>query len=184
MDASHPVPVEEWRPTGGWPGYEVSDLGRVRRAVRGPGARVGYVLKPYPTHNGYLRVKLRRAGKSRNGRVHVLVCEAFHGPRPPDMEVRHLDGTKTNNTVGNLCWGTKVENALDARAHGTISLGAQRWNAKLSEQDVLNIRARYAESQTGRGRVPAGFWDPYVAVFDVSRSTLHQAATRRGWKHI
>lgn len=35
------------------------------------------------------------------------------------MEVRHLDGIKFHNWVGNLAWGTKSENEQDKLRHGT-----------------------------------------------------------------
>lgn len=44
--------------------------------------------------------------------VHILVAEAFLGPRPGGMEeCRHLDGDKLNNRADNLRWGTRPGNA-------------------------------------------------------------------------
>src|SRR3954471_12833196 len=97
-----PESIEEWRPVPGWP-YAVSSLGRVRRTERGPkGARVGRILKRIVNRDGYAYVTLCRARAIghetwRRG-VYVLVCEAFHGPKPPPspgaarMQVRHLNG--------------------------------------------------------------------------------------------
>src|SRR5690606_38480338 len=50
---------------------------------------------------------------------HVLVAEAFIGPRPEGAECLHGDGDHTNNMVSNLRWGTKSENQLDSVRHGT-----------------------------------------------------------------
>jgi hypothetical protein len=47
------------------------------------------------------------------------VAEAFHGPRPVGLEVRHLDGDSLNNAASNLRYGTRTENLLDAVEHGT-----------------------------------------------------------------
>jgi HNH endonuclease len=50
--------------------------------------------------------------------VHLVVCEAFYGPRPDGMVVRHLDGNSFNNIPSNLCWGTREENVQDDLRHG------------------------------------------------------------------
>lgn len=45
---------------------------------------------------------------------------AFYGPMPaPNMEVRHLNGKRSENNISNLAWGSKSQNALDRNAHGT-----------------------------------------------------------------
>lgn len=68
----------------------------------------------------YLQTTIWKSGKYRTRRVHVLVCEAFHGPAQlPGMEVRHLDDNPLNNRVGNLAWGTRVDNMQDSIRNGT-----------------------------------------------------------------
>lgn len=69
---------------------------------------------------GYLKVRLTHGDVRRKYFAHVLVCTAFHGPKPsPGHECRHLDGSRTHNKPGNLQWGTRSENALDRVRHGT-----------------------------------------------------------------
>lgn len=98
----------------------VSDRGNVKRVA--PAFRHPHVgqLKPFldPT-TGYLKVRLHRLGMRPTRPVHVLVCVAFHGPRPAKADVRHCDGDKFNNAATNLTWGSRRENNLDAVAHGT-----------------------------------------------------------------
>jgi hypothetical protein len=113
---------ETWRPVLGYEGfYEVSSLGRIHSLLRMTtcGPRGGGMLRPTPAGEGYLSVQLCREGKTRRRYVHMLACEAFHGPRPDGAEVRHLDGDMLNNAAGNLAWGTKSENAQDSIRHGT-----------------------------------------------------------------
>ncbi len=46
-----------------------------------------------------------------NLKVHQLVCEAFHGPKPFDKAVViNLDENGLNNIPENLKWGTQREN--------------------------------------------------------------------------
>jgi hypothetical protein len=81
--------------------------------------RSGRLLAPWIL-GGYLRVRLY-GGPERieTRRVHVIVLEAFVGPRPEGMQCCHGDGDRTNNILSNLRWGTAQENAFDAVAHGS-----------------------------------------------------------------
>lgn len=121
---------EEWRPVAGASGYEVSNLGRVRSLDRYRTRRLasghlskpwfvrGRMLKPQEMKLGYLAVWIYTDG-GRLRKVHALVTEAFHGPRPtPESVIRHMDGNPGNNTVENLRWGTPSENSLDRVRHG------------------------------------------------------------------
>jgi hypothetical protein len=105
--------------------YEVSSLGRVRR--RRPdwqGKYQGRLLRP-ASSRGYLRVTLCLGDGSKVTRqVHRLVCEAFHGPCPPDKDqCAHRDGSRDNNVPDNLYWATGIENAADRERHGRTPRG-------------------------------------------------------------
>lgn len=110
--------TEEWRPVVGYEGnYEVSDWGRIRSIRR---RRVKGGLKKTRLNNrGYLVTGLYWMGRERTRHVHALVMEAFVGPRPAGIEVRHLDGDPTNAALTNLAYGTSAENKLDQVRHGT-----------------------------------------------------------------
>jgi hypothetical protein len=135
-----------WRPVVGYEGhYEVSDAGRVRSLKRG---RVA-LLKYRVSTKGYPFVQLYLNGKQITRYVHALVAEAFNGPRPDGLEVRHLDGDNTNNVPSNLTYGTHAENIQDAIRHGTF-VGLRRkpackWGHEWTPQNTY-IRA----SPTGR----------------------------------
>ncbi|RYC10137.1 HNH endonuclease signature motif containing protein [Ciceribacter ferrooxidans] len=49
--------------------------------------------------------------KGKTYKVHQLVCEGFHGPRPhADSICIHGDENSANNRPSNLKWGTQKEN--------------------------------------------------------------------------
>lgn len=49
--------------------------------------------------------------KQKTTKVHRLICEAFHGPKPFDgAVVMHMDENPANNRPSNLKWGTQQEN--------------------------------------------------------------------------
>lgn len=114
------LPGEEWRPVPGWPGYEVSSLGRVY-SIRRPGAtRSGRILKQGIQPSGHPYLGLCRSGVPQRFYVHQVVALGFLGPKPEGMrEIRHLDGNPANNVPSNLKWGTRSENLYDKVRHGT-----------------------------------------------------------------
>lgn len=163
---------EEWRPVEGWP-FEVSSLGRVRRTRRGKGCK-NPILKCGIDCWGYRRVTLRDKPRMWQGHVHILVCEAFHGPRPPAHEAAHWDGDKLNNVPDNLRWATSAENHDDMIRHGHSARGKRHHNTKLDEQAVREIRALLAEGYTST-QIHRRF------NFGVSRSAILGIQQRRNW---
>lgn len=149
---------EVWKPVVGFEGaYEVSDQGRVRSLDRvveaqnrwGSTTRYvkrGRVLRPLTNHarGGYRYANLRVDGQQSLRRVSVLVAAAFLGPRPEGQQVRHKNGVASDDRLSNLVYGTPAENAADKLLHGTHHRGERHPRAKLSEADVLSIRASSA----------------------------------------
>lgn len=115
-----------WLPVLGFEGfYEVSEQGGVRSVARqvvdsrGRLRRLKSRVLSARVHDGYPYVHLSRGAIGVSRAVHVLLAEAFLGPRPVGHEVRHSDGNRSNCTVGNLAWGTPSENQRDRENHGT-----------------------------------------------------------------
>lgn len=104
---------EEWRSIPGFPPYEASDLGRIRRAD------TGRVRTLTTGARGYAQVNLSNGRETATQKVHVLVAATFHGPRPNGLVIRHMDGVALNNRADNLAYGTQGDNRLDAVVHGT-----------------------------------------------------------------
>lgn len=98
--------------------YEVSDLGRVRRAKPGRGTQVGKILKPRPQKSGYVQVGPWIRGIQKSSYIHKLVAVAFLGPCPEDKEVNHSNGDKHNNAVTNLEYVTHLDNSHHAFRNG------------------------------------------------------------------
>jgi hypothetical protein len=131
--------------------------------------RRGLILDPRIDKDGYLR-----AGRHL---VHRVICETFHGPCPfPEAEVRHLDGNKLNNSPSNLAWGTHAENEADKIQHGTSSQGETNPSAKLTEQQVREIRERHA--------VSGGSFAALARDYGVTGRQIGQIVRRKQWKHI
>lgn len=161
--------AEEWRQIAGYPGYLVSSHGRVVSTRRWRGQTNRELVGALTQHN-YRSVQLCRQGdRPKRHLVHVLVAEAFLGPRPVDMpHTRHLDGDPLNNAVWNLLFGTASENAHDRVQHGTHNM-ARRTHCPLGHA--------YTEANTYR---PAGRADRRACrTCRRERSRAHKTATRR-----
>jgi hypothetical protein len=130
---------EVWKDAVGYPGYEVSSLGRVRQ--------VRYLtLSPPIPKASYPRTSLHLGPhKNKTVKVHHLVAEAFLGPRPAGYEVDHLDFNHTNNRADNLEYVTNEENTRRAVAAGLMGRKPHHKNKgqfhhKLTAEQVAEIR--------------------------------------------
>ncbi|BDM70577.1 hypothetical protein HEK616_40640 [Streptomyces nigrescens] len=152
------VPIE------GFPGYVVSSDGD----VYGPRKK----LSAHPNRGGYLQVGLYNRGARHRRRVHTLVAEAFHGPRPaPDFDVDHVNRVRDDNRASNLRWRL----AADNRRYGGGGKGVDNANSRLAEADVREIRRRAAlgETCTDLGRN-----------FGVTKTMVSFIVRRKSWSHI
>jgi len=173
------MPTEEWRPIPGWP-YEASNRGRVRRSTPYRSTHVGRILRPKTDRYGYLCVRLC-SGIQKDFPVHTLVLLAFVGPPPhPSMQTRHLDGVQTNNTPDNLAWGTPQENIDDRARHG-------RWHppsAKLTAEQVTEMRALHLAATRGRSRAPRGTIPRLAARFNISAAQVENILYGVSWQSV
>jgi hypothetical protein len=104
-------------------------LFRNGRPVRGSRHKCGYISISLTGDSGHRKRSMRA----------TWICQAFHGPRPDRGVCRHLDGSRTNDAASNLAWGTQKDNLADAISHGTVPLGEQARNAKLSEAQAREV---------------------------------------------
>ena len=143
---------EIWKAVPGYEGaYEVSDSGRVRsldRVVTSGHTRRGKILKGSINRNrgGYRLITLSWASTTRTFGVHQLVLWAFIGPTPPGLQVRHVDGDVTNNTLRNLEYGTVSENAYDRVRHGTHPLASKSHCIRGHELKLPNLTGESVRS--------------------------------------
>lgn len=168
---------EEWRPVQGFEFYEVSNLGHIRSwARRGAAlkrARKPHHLKLERLASGHLRAQLRRNHVDRRTCIHVLVAEAFIGPKPETAHLcRHLDGDPTNNHVENLAWGTFKDNEADKKRHGRSLIGERHHQAILTAD---NVRAIRLSSETGVA---------LATRYGVSPSAICLVRKGRNWSHV
>lgn len=180
--------TEEWRSVPDFDGlYEVSSLGRVRSltrteiymragdSVQSVRRRKGALKSQRLDKDGYRIVNLYRDGQHFTGKVHILVCSAFHGPRPDGHEAAHGNGVCTDNRKENLRWARQADNIEDRDRHGTTARGERIVQSKLSGEAIADIRRR----RTGGERVAA-----IAADCGVSIGTIYHVLQGRTWRHV
>lgn len=123
----------------GYDDYEVSDDGRIRSLKFGKVKEIA--LKRNKKQTSYWNASLYKAGKVKTKAIHLLVAEAFRGPRPSlDHEACHDDGDIENNSLTNILWKTRLENAADQARHGTIAIGERHGRSKLTMAQASEIK--------------------------------------------
>lgn len=132
----------------------------------------------WPFHvdkDGYGLIYGARAKKGTVSRVHVIACEQINGPRPyRGAQVRHGPcRTPACFNPRHLSWGTGQQNQDDRVRDGTAPVGVGNPRHKLTEAEVLAIRA---EPGTPRAEL--------VARYKVSKSLVSQIRARKIWTHI
>lgn len=173
---------EEWKDIPDYEGlYQVSNFGRVRSCDRviffpNGGSRYmkGSIMKLH-VRGLYLRVGLVFGGKQCKFSVHKLVADAFVDGYFEGAQVNHIDGDKFNNNASNLEFCTASQNVFHAYDTGLSPFGSDRWNAKLSEADVLDIRRM----------IDSGHTQVSVAqMFSVSRRAVRAIIGGKTWTRV
>lgn len=169
--------TEEWRPVVGYEGlYEVSSIGRVKSLPRtrwtGTGWRTTRERILTPKNDTYPSVSLSRLGDPRTIRIHVLLLEAFVGPRPVGAQACHGDGDKWNCRLDNLRWDSTSANHQDRVLHGASNRGERSGTARLTRQRVAEIRARHSAGEPQRSLASA---------FGVHPSTISHLVHGKSW---
>jgi hypothetical protein len=171
-----------WKPVVGYEGlYEVSDQGEVRApdkvtSTKGGGSyrRPGRSIAQ--SKGRYLSVCLYKDGRKSTKLVHLLVAEAFLGPRPsPHYVVCHGPGGQHDNSVGNLRYDTQTKNLADREAVGSVPRGESHGRAVLTADQVLFIR-----SEMSKGASSAAL----AREFGVSPDLPWKIYKRLLWKHL
>lgn len=174
---------EIWKDVVGFESsYEVSSLGRVRSKTRliidRKSKRVfkGKILSPGVQSNNYLGVHLYANSKSTSRLIHHLVAEAFIGKRPDRMDVDHINGDRTNNSIVNLRYLALEKNRsckyFSANPKRPIRKGKE---TRLTPELVIALRLA---KQRGENITQ------YAKELDVAPSTVFHAADGRSWQSV
>ena len=151
--------------------YRVSNYGEVQGS-RGK-------LTPRLDKDGYLVITVGNAKGGKTAKVHRLVAQLFI-PNPNNLpEVNHKDRNRANPTMDNLEWTTHKENVSHSAKRGAyaeIQLGSVNNRARLSEDDVIDIRRLFDNGIMSQKELSVAY--------NVGWSTIHNIVFRLTWTHI
>lgn len=169
--------MEQWKDVEGYPGYKVSDHGRLfgkrGKVIRGARDKDGYAIICVNT----------RTPQVKTLKIHRLITEAFIGPIPEGMHVNHKNGIKDDNRVENLEIVTPQENTLHGfrvlgrKMHNIRAKGERHHNSILTEDDVRQIRTLAANGVSAYRMFKE-------RMFPVSIPVLDGIIKRKGWRHV
>lgn len=110
--------TEEWADAPGWPGYRISNLGRVYSVPRRCAVRDGTRSVPgrfltITRHHDRMTVRLSCQGVASRVALKDLVAKAFLAEARPSPRYRlaHRDGDPENCAARNLFWQRRGEAA-------------------------------------------------------------------------
>ena len=141
--------------------------------VRGPDEC--WTWQAASTTRGYGIYTRGKLGK-RRVYAHRYVYEMLVGPILDGMFCMHKCDNPSCVNPKHLTVGTCSDNLRDMVMKGRSSRGEKRWCAKLTEDDVRAIRARYATGKVSTYRLA----DEYGA----SQSAIQLVVHHKTWKHV
>lgn len=141
--------TEVWKDIKDFPGYQVSNLGRVRThnkvtsSARYPVRHwKDRILKQKIGKDYCCRVSLWKDGVEKTVLVHRLVANAFCGEKMhTTLTVNHKDGNRLNNNFENLEWVTRRENIQYGYEHGQYPQNRQIIEDVKGEYLIFNSMA-------------------------------------------
>lgn len=170
--------MEQWKEAHDYPGYYVSNLGKVKTSS-------GRVLKT-ALRNGYPALTLKLPdGTKKTEYVHRLVAVAFVDNPNSKPCVNHIDADRQNNDYKNLEWCTKQENT-----NWMIKLGRNKrtasWIKHLNEGlEKMRKPVRATNLTTGEVRLYSGVnmtrYDGFSPGL-VSANCNHKSEHHKGWR--
>jgi hypothetical protein len=148
--------------------YMVSDTGVIKNGETN--RELSYTIN----EGGYACVTLYDPFKH-TARVHVVVAKTFVENTLSKLCVNHKDGNKLNNNINNLEWLTHSENTQHAYDTGLKSKGEDVSWAKLTEEDVIDIKNMFVNNISVK---------EIAEYYEVSVPTISQIKQGESWKHV
>ena len=125
------------------------------------------------SNTGYAKITINKTSYT----VHRLICERVHGSAPgPLYEAAHTCGRGADGCINphHLAWKTRQENEDDKIVHGTRLRGEQIPWSKLTDTDVVKLRALW----------PSLTYEELGLLFGVSFGTVGRIVRREIWTHV
>lgn len=164
--------IEQWKDIPDYNGvYKASTLGRIKSSMPHNGTNER-ILKQTQTRKGYLGCGLYKNKKRSSFLVHRIVAETYISNPFNLPEVNHKKGIKTDNRPCAIEWSSHDDNIVHAVEHSLIQKGEIHHKAKLTEKDVLEIRASNLMQKE------------LAVIYKISRQSISGIKKGIYWTHI
>lgn len=109
-------------------------------------------------------------------KAHRLAWEIVNGTIPPSMCVLHRCDNRRCCNPAHLFVGTQLDNVADMTTKARQAKGARNARAKLSDDEVQEIRENYAGGAVSQTELSRRF--------GVGQSHISEIISRRKWAHL
>jgi 5-methylcytosine-specific restriction protein A len=179
----------EWRTVSGFPDYEISDDGRLRRRTAGSNSRQGHEIRPRINQRGYPQYGLSAPdGRRATFCAHRLVALQFlDPPEPTKTLVLHRNDNQFDARATNLRWGSALDNAADARQNERYHLGdnhPSRRSPWIRRRGERHPKAKLDEAQVRQIFASSAGQRDLAARFGVDKALIWRIQNGQVWRHI
>lgn len=157
--------------------YIVSSDGKIYSTSNVGRGRYHKEISQRENQDGYMVVTVGKTSCRRSMRVHRIVALAFV-PNPDNLpEVDHIDNNRQNNAASNLQWMYGIDNKKKTpfETRSKTHKGVLNGRAKLTADDVCNIRQLYSEGKTKA---------EIAKLYSRGWSTIHNIISNNTWRGI
>jgi hypothetical protein len=164
---------EQWKQIEDFPVYEISNLGNVRKSLKG-GSYKPIVSNPAPY---YLMFSTWINGILQRRYVHREVLKAFSPSEDPTLtHVCFKNGDHTDTRLENLYWSSQARRMVRRFHENGYERGEDHFAAKLTEQDVRDIRQAWQEGTSSQSAM--------ARKYGMHPSTINNIIAGRYWSHL
>lgn len=117
----------------------------------------------------------RKKGGPLNIKVHRLSFQRWKGEIPKGADVCHSCDIRACVNPEHLFAGTRKENMADAVAKGRQARGSMLPQTKLTEEQILSIRQRYADGE---------YQKTISVAFGIGQAQVSRIVNRKHWNYV